>query len=78
MLCVRFDYISSALIGVCDNYELQNGKTTFVFAGGVMSNSIIKDKICARFEAIFAEPQISTDNAVGIAALTAKAYCMEK
>jgi len=72
-----FDFIASALIGVCENYEANNGKTRFVFAGGVMSNSIIKSKISDRFDAIFAEPAMSADNAVGIAALCAKAYSEE-
>ena len=72
-----FDMIASALIGVCDNYEQDNGKTKFVFAGGVMSNSIIRSKLEDLFDAIFAEPSLSADNAVGIAALTAKAYFSE-
>lgn len=72
-----FEYISNALIGVCDNYEKERGKTNFVFAGGVMSNSIIKSKLSSRYDAIFAEPSLSADNAVGIAALTLKAYNKE-
>ena len=73
-----FDYVASALIGVCENYENYNRKTSFVFAGGVMSNSIIKSKIAARFDAIFADPALSADNAVGIAALTLMAHSAEK
>ena len=73
-----FDYVASALIGVCENYENSNRKTSFVFAGGVMSNSIIKSKIAARFDAIFADPALSADNAVGIAALTLMAHSAEK
>ncbi len=69
-----FEYVSNTLTGVCDNCEKENGKTTFVFAGGVMSNSIIKSKLSGRYDAIFAEPSLSADNAVGIAALTLKAY----
>ena len=78
-LCAAFvfTYITSALSSVCENYEAENGKTKFVFAGGVMSNSIIKANLLSRFDAIFAEPSLSADNAVGIAALTAKAYSME-
>lgn len=73
-----FDFIASLLCGVCSNYEEHNGKSEFVFAGGVMSNSIIKSKISQSFNAIFAEPSMSADNAVGIAALTLKAYVTEK
>ena len=42
----------------------------FVFAGGVMCNSIIKAKLKEKFEAYFAEPMMSADNAVGIVELT--------
>ena len=73
-----FDYIASALTSVCKAYEAENGKTRFVFAGGVMSNSIIKKRISERFDAVFAEPMLSSDNAVGIALLTRQAYITEK
>ena len=73
-----FDYIAAALVLVCEAYESENGKTRFVFAGGVMSNSIIKRRLAERFDAIFAEPALSSDNAVGIAALTRRSYVTEK
>lgn len=78
-LCAAFvfEYIATALIGVCDNYEIDHGKTNFLFAGGVMSNSIIKNRLCEKFDAIFADPSMSADNAVGIAALTLEAYRRE-
>ena len=66
------DYIGSSLIMLAENYENRYGKTKFVFAGGVMCNSIIKNMISEKFDAKFAEPQMSADNAVGIAALTAR------
>lgn len=40
-----------------------------VFSGGVASNSTLR-KQCARFNPVFATPQLSTDNAMGIAILT--------
>ena len=40
-----------------------------VFSGGVASNSMLR-KTCAFFDPIFAEPSLSTDNAMGIAVLT--------
>ena len=40
-----------------------------VFSGGVASNSTLR-KQCARFKPVFATPQLSTDNAMGIAILT--------
>jgi N6-L-threonylcarbamoyladenine synthase len=72
-----FDYIGSALVAVCDNYVKLYGDTKFLFAGGVMSNSIIKNMLSERFDAIFASPSVSADNAVGIAALTLNLYNSE-
>lgn len=40
-----------------------------VFSGGVASNAMLRART-ANFEAVFAEPQYSTDNAMGIAVLT--------
>lgn len=45
------------------------GELPLVYAGGVMSNTIIKDKIRSRFDASFAQPEFSCDNAAGIAIL---------
>ncbi len=46
------------------------GDLPLVFAGGVMSDKIIRDIITSRLEASFAEPEFSCDNAAGIAYLT--------
>ena len=42
-----------------------------VFAGGVMSNSILREYFSKQYGAMFAEPQFSSDNAGGIGVLTA-------
>lgn len=73
-----FDYISRAIAIMSDAYEAEFGKTEFVYAGGVMSNSIIKKKLSERFKAYFAEPSMSADNAVGIAALARRRYLSER
>ncbi len=65
-----FEYISNAIASMCDNLIKTHGDMPFVFAGGVMCNSIIKNKLKSRFDAHFAEPLMSADNAVGIAELT--------
>ena len=39
-------------------------------SGGVMSNRFLAERMKARFNAYFAEPQLSSDNALGIAILT--------
>ena len=41
-----------------------------VFSGGVASNSMLRERM-REFLPVFAEPQYSTDNAMGIAVLTA-------
>jgi N6-L-threonylcarbamoyladenine synthase len=50
------------------------GAMPVLFAGGVMSNSIIKKSLTNKFNAVFAEPLFSTDNAAGIAYLTFRKF----
>jgi N6-L-threonylcarbamoyladenine synthase len=49
----------------------KTGTLPVVFAGGVMSNRIIRSTLEARFDAHFAEPVYSCDNAAGIAVYAA-------
>ncbi len=50
------------------------GEAPIVFAGGVMSNSILKSRLATEFQAYFADPLHSADNAVGIAVLARKKH----
>ena len=50
------------------------GDAPIVFAGGVMSNSILKERLGREFRAFFADPLHSADNAVGIAVLARKKH----
>lgn len=45
------------------------GNLPLVYAGGVMSDVIIKDRIQSKFNAKFAKPEFSCDNAAGVAVL---------
>lgn len=45
-----------------------------VYAGGVMSCSIIRESVTKRFDAAFASPAFSSDNAAGIAVLCGKIH----
>ncbi len=72
-----FEYIAEAIAAMSEEYESGFGKTHFVYAGGVMCNSIIKERLKKRFTASFAEPSLSADNAVGVAALTLRRYKSE-
>ena len=66
LLCYIADTVSAMT-----EYALEKfGDLPIVFAGGVMSNKIIKNIIISRFDASFAEPEFSCDNAAGIAFLT--------
>ncbi len=46
------------------------GDLPIIYAGGVMSNSIIRERFEKRFGALFAAPEFSCDNAAGVAILT--------
>ena len=47
------------------------GNMPIVYAGGVMSDKLIGDKLLQKFDAFFAEPDFSCDNAVGTAVFAA-------
>lgn len=45
-----------------------------LFVGGVMSNSIIRQKLSKKYNCFFAKPEFSCDNACGIAELARRRY----
>lgn len=63
------DFICKTLEKMTEYAISEYGNLPLVFAGGVMSNSIIREKIQKKFGASFAEPDFSCDNAAGIAFL---------
>lgn len=67
------DFICKTLEKMTEYAIEEYGRLPLVFAGGVMSNSIIREKISGRFGAYFAQPEFSCDNAAGVAILTAEA-----
>ncbi len=62
--------ILAALDGMTAELLKQYGKLPLLFAGGVMSNSLIRDAMTEKYGAVFAVPEFSADNAAGIAVLT--------
>lgn len=65
LYCIK--YIECAIIKMTE-YALKTcGDLPLIYAGGVMSNSIIKESVTKRFAAHFAEPALSSDNACGVA-----------
>lgn len=65
LYCIK--YIESALIKMTEYAIEKYGGLPLVYAGGVMSNTIIKNSVLSRFEADFAEPAFSSDNSAGVA-----------
>lgn len=71
------DFVARTLIKLTKNALDALGTLPVLYAGGVMSNSIIKNMLKSelgkRTALHFAEPRFSSDNAAGIALLTAAA-----
>lgn len=66
------EYITAALYKM-SLYALEKyGDMPIIFSGGVMSSRFIRDRLTAKLNAYFAAPEFSSDNAAGIAILTAK------
>lgn len=63
-------YIADVVITMTKDAFNKIGKLPVVYAGGVMSDKIIRDRIQSEIESYFAEPAFSCDNAAGIAYLT--------
>ena len=61
--------IEAALCGMTDALIAEYGKLPLIYAGGVMSNKIIRKTIEEKYGGIFAMPEFSSDNAAGIAVL---------
>lgn len=60
-------YISSSLIEMTKRIVVEYSDMPLVFAGGVMSNTLIKKDIKSIYNAYFASPEFSCDNAAGTA-----------
>jgi N6-L-threonylcarbamoyladenine synthase len=63
-------YIDATLTKMTEKLLEKYGDLTLLYSGGVMSDSIIRNTLETKFNGIFATPELSSDNAVGIAYLT--------
>lgn len=62
------DFIAETVIAMTDYAIQKHGRLPLIFAGGVMSDKLIRDKIISQYkDASFAEPEFSCDNASGVA-----------
>lgn len=68
MFC--FQYILSAVDTMTEKLLAEYGDLPLLYSGGVMSNSVIKEKLIEKYNGIFAIPEFSADNAAGVAILT--------
>ena len=68
------DFVASTLLKMATDAREKYGELPIVFAGGVMSNMMIRKKLSTLSNIHFAEPALSTDNAVGIAILAKRKF----
>lgn len=61
------DSIYSAISSMTTEAIKKYGNLPIIYAGGVMSDKIIQNKLSENFDAFFAEPDFSCDNASGVA-----------
>ncbi len=66
--CLRS--VAAAIVTMTERLLEQYGELPIVYAGGVMSNTYLRELLTARFGGRFAPPAYSADNAAGIAVLT--------
>lgn len=64
------DSIICAVDGMCSNLLKEYGDLPIVFSGGVSSNTLIRNYFKEKYNAVFALPEFSCDNAAGTAFLT--------
>ena len=60
--------VCGAVISATENARKAYPGLTVVFSGGVASNSMLRDYMSSS-DCVFAQPQYSTDNALGVAVL---------
>lgn len=68
------DSIEYAILGMTERVTAKYPRTKLLYAGGVMSNRQIRESVTQKFDAAFANPVFSTDNAAGIAVLSEKMH----
>lgn len=68
------DSVGAAVEGMTEAILREYGDLPVVYAGGVMSNSLLKQRFTDRFGGRFAPPMYSADNAAGVACLCKLKY----
>lgn len=60
-------YVSQTVYSMLEKVVEKYGDLPVVFSGGVSSNTMLRNKILSKFNAYFAKPEFSLDNAAGVA-----------
>lgn len=70
-----FEFIGKTIERLTDNLRGEYKDIPIIYAGGVMSSSVLSSRLKRRFDGIhFAEPVYSSDNACGVAVLASRRY----
>ncbi len=62
-------YVEATISAMTEKLLQKYGDLPVVYAGGVMSNSIVRASLLNKFNAYFAKPEFSCDNACGVAVI---------
>lgn len=73
-----FDFIQRTLSEMITQILNKYGTMPVLLAGGVMSNKLMRRAFSEQFDAYFAEPEFSSDNAAGVAILCRERYKLLK
>lgn len=60
-------YIVQSVVSMLDKVIEEYGELPIVFSGGVSSNSLLRKTVNEKYNAYFAQPEFSLDNAAGVA-----------
>lgn len=71
-----FDFLGRTLIEMRNQAFERYGKAPVLYAGGVMSNILMRDMLSLGCEAHFSSPEFSSDNGAGIALLCRKKHIL--
>ncbi len=69
-----FGHVADALVAMTDACREEHGALPLLCAGGVMSAACLRELMQTRYGALVAEPALSSDNAVGVAALALRVH----
>ena len=72
------DFVGRTLFKMAEDVREKYGSMPIVFGGGVMSNKRIRKMLETLENVYFAEPALSSDNAVGIAVLARRKYLQNR